>query len=286
MLNIEEKKMKEKIKFCAFADEASSSLSGQIEALVRNSIDLIEIRGVDGKNVSDLTAGEAKGAKKRLSDGGIGVWSVGSPIGKCDIYDDFSREVERFKRTLETSVILEARNMRIFSFYKTSLCDKDEVIERLYTLAELANGSGVVLCHENEKGIFGESPEQCLMLHKELSMLPAVFDPANFVQCGADTKKAWEMLSPYVKYLHAKDAIGHNVVPCGDGDGNVKYIFEEYQKKDLASKVITLEPHLTSFIGLSALEGEDDTSIVGGIHFSSNDEAFDYAVNSAKGLIN
>jgi sugar phosphate isomerase/epimerase len=274
--------MGKNIKFCAFADEASSKLCGQIVALQRNGLELLEIRGVDGKNIADITADEAKEIKKRLDDGGIRVWSSGSPIGKVDIHLDFAAELERFKRTLETAVILGAENMRMFSFYKTSEGDIDEIVDRIGAFLDVANGSGVDLCHENEKGIFGDIPEKCALLHKQLPSLKAVFDPANFVQCGADTINAWSLLSPYVKYLHAKDADADGkVVPCGMGNGNVPYVFGEFSK--MGGGVITLEPHLKSFVGLSALEG-GDTSAVGGMSFASSDEAFDYAVNAAKNI--
>ena len=48
------------VKLCAFADEASKSLDGQIEALKRNGIYAIELRGVDGTNIADLTDEQAK----------------------------------------------------------------------------------------------------------------------------------------------------------------------------------------------------------------------------------
>ena len=271
------------IRFCAFADEASSSLDLQIKALQRNSLSLLEIRGVDKKNISTLSREETVETKKRFLDGGISVWSIGSPIGKCDIHEDFSIETERFKRTLEIANILEAENMRIFSFYKTTEDDINEVVDRLGSFLEIAKGSGVDLCHENEKGIFGDTYEKCLMLHKALPTLPAVFDPANFVQCESDTRKAWDALSGYVKYLHAKDADEKRVVPCGVGNGNVKYVFDEFSKR--GGGVITVEPHLKAFVGLSALEAEGDESAIGGMSFSSSDEAFDYAVTTAKNLI-
>lgn len=275
--------MNDKIRFCAFADEASPNLSAQIEALQRNELSLLEIRGVDGKNIADVTAKDAKEIKKSLDDAGIRVWSSGSPIGKCDIREDFSIEIERFKRTLESAVILGAENMRMFSFYKTTSEDADEVIERIGTLLDISKGSGVDLCHENEKGIFGDVAENCLKMHKVLPGLKAVFDPANFVQCNVDTVSAWGLLSPYVKYLHAKDADGSKVVPCGVGKGNVPYIFGEFIKA--GGGVITVEPHLKAFVGLSGLEG-GETSAVGGMSFDSSDDAFDYAVNTAKNIIN
>ncbi len=273
----------ERIKLCAFADEAGKELSAQISALQRNGIPFLEIRGIDGKNIADITAAEGKEIKKRLDDGGIRVWSIGSPIGKCDIHEDASIELERLKRIVESACILEADNIRMFSFFKTTDADGEEVVERIGGFLDIAERSGISLCHENEKGIFGDSWEKCLYIQEALPALYSVFDPANFIQCGVDTKEAWENLSPYVKYLHAKDAIGARVVPCGMGEGNVPYIFGEYVKN--GGGVITLEPHLTKFVGLDALES-GDTSAVGGMSFPSADAAFDFAVDKVKNILN
>jgi hypothetical protein len=73
------------------ADEADKMIDGQIAALNENGIKYLEIRGADGKNVSKLTAGEAKEIKSKLDAEGISVWSIGSPIGKYDIKDDIAR---------------------------------------------------------------------------------------------------------------------------------------------------------------------------------------------------
>lgn len=48
----------------AFSDEADGTLEGQIAALKANSLDGMEIRGVNGKNVADLTPAEAVEIKK------------------------------------------------------------------------------------------------------------------------------------------------------------------------------------------------------------------------------
>ena len=42
-----------KVKLCAFSDEADPSLEGQIAALKRNNIPYMEMRGVNGKNVTE-----------------------------------------------------------------------------------------------------------------------------------------------------------------------------------------------------------------------------------------
>lgn len=273
------------MKLCAFADEASSKLSGQIAALQRNGISLLEIRGVNGKNIKDISASEAKEIKNILDSEGISVWSIGSPIGKISLTDDFEAHKDDFKRILETADILNADKIRMFSFFPvqgmSEAAVKEGVHERISALLELTP-KNITLCHENEKDIFGENAENCLWLHETFPALRAVFDPANFVQCGVDTKKAWEKLRTYTEYLHIKDAVEEGtVVPAGHGIGNLPYIIGEY----LASggDVMTLEPHLFEFTGLSALE--NGASVKFGISaYRNNDEAFDAAVSALKNI--
>ena len=101
----------------AFADEASPQLDGQIRAMVRNRLNGLEIRGVNGKNVTQLTLQEAAGVKCQLADQGLTVWSVGSPIGKIAIHDDFAAHKELLRHTLDLANTLGAANLRMFSFY-------------------------------------------------------------------------------------------------------------------------------------------------------------------------
>ena len=278
------------MKIYAFADEASPFIDGQIKALKENGLDGLEIRNVDNVNVSDISDAKAKEVRKKLDDAGLSVWSVGSPIGKIDIVkDNFDLHTEKFRRTLEIAEILGAKNIRLFSFYIPKDSDpseyRNEVIERLGKFIGIASGAGIELCHENEKGIYGDNAERCLEIYKALPEMKAIFDPANFVQCGVDTLSAWEMLKIYVKYLHIKDALPDgNVVPAGKGSGNLEYILSDYKKT--GGTALTLEPHLKVFAGLSALETEGEKSAVGEIYsYKTNEEAFRAAADALKALI-
>ena len=277
------------MKIYAFADEASPIIDEQIKAMKENKLDGLEIRNVDGVNIAEISDSKAKEVRKKLDDACLRVWTIGSPIGKIDIEkDNFALHTEKFKRALELADILGAENIRLFSFFTPAEnrdSYKDKVIERLGAFCEIAKGSGITLCHENEKGIYGDTPERCLEIHKALPEMKAIFDPANYVQCGVDTLKAWELLKGYVKYLHIKDALADgNVVPAGKGIGNVKYILDDFKK--LGGDSVTVEPHLTVFDGLKGLEKEGDTSVVGEVYrYSSNTEAFSAAVSALRELI-
>lgn len=275
-----------KIKICGFADEADPMLDGQIEALRENGISLLEIRGVNRKSIGDYTIDEAKAVKKKLDANGISVWSVGSPYGKTQINESFDNEIEKFKQTLEVGALLGAPCMRIFSFYGTDSKQEyfGEVCDRVGTLADMCKPYGIIPCHENEKGIFGENAASCLALHKAIPSLKAVFDPANFVQSGQEALEAWNMLEDYVHYIHIKDANeSHANVPAGCGVGKIPEILPRFVAN--GGGVLTLEPHLQRFVGLESLEQEGARSDVGSCKFKNNREAFTYATNTLKSLL-
>ena len=277
-----------KFRFGAFADEAAKDFAGQIEALKRNRYEFLEIRNVDGINFTKLTLQEAKALAQQLQENGLSVRSLGSPIGKIKIGDDFDAHLELTKHTLEMGNIFGSQYIRLFSFFMPKEEDPTQyrslVIDRMGVLAETAASFGIQACHENEKGIYGDVAARCREIHEAVPQLKAVFDPANFVQCGQDTLEAWDILHPYVEYMHIKDAIpGGKVVPPGQGVGNVPQLLAKYAAQ--GGRLLTLEPHLTAFVGLKSLENEGDESVVGHMHFADSNAAFDYAVNNLYNIV-
>ncbi len=274
----------------AFADEASPMIDGQIAAMKRNGLNGLEIRNVDGENVSAISLDKAREVRKKLDDAGLTVWSIGSPIGKIDIEkDDFSAHLDALRHTIDVAKALNCENIRMFSFYipqgKNPADYRAQVMDRLHTMAETTRGTGVKLCHENEKGIYGDMADRCLEILTEIPEIAGVFDPANFVQCGQDTQAGWEMLKDRIKYLHIKDALfadGH-VVPAGKGEGNVDFIVHDFLAR--GGQCMTIEPHLKVFAGLAALERAGETSNVGSYAYESSDAAFDAACAALRDIL-
>lgn len=263
------------MKLCAFADEASNELNGQIEALLRNKSKYLEIRGVDGENIKDISHKKIQEIKNKLDKNGLKVWSLGSPMGKNDPENNFDAQLKDFEHLMESAQILGCQRIRLFSFYTR---DEKLALDRLEKFLKAAP-SGIVLCHENEKGIFGDTYQNCEKIHKALPEIKAIFDPANFVQCDVDTKEAWARLHTYVDYMHIKDALkDKRVVPCGMGCGNLEYLIGEYAKMD--GEVLTLEPHLMEFYGLSELENGESVSQIP--VYSDTNQAFDSGMNALK----
>ena len=226
--------------------------------------------------------------RRWLDDAGLVTWAIGSPIGKIGIEEDFEAHLDRLRHVVDVARALGARNVRMFSFYVPEGRAEEyrgAVLERLRRMAEACAGSGVTLCHENEKGIYGDTAARCLDIHRSVPELAGVFDPANFIQCGQDTAEAWTLLKPHVRYLHIKDALADgSVVPAGAGIGHVRDIVADFLA--CGGCAMTLEPHLKVFDGLAALERGNGGSAVGRYAYGSGDDAFDAACAALKEILN
>ena len=252
-------------KISGFSDEIEKSIDVQFEVLNKLNIKYFEVRGVDGKNISTLSDEEVLTLKSKMEQYGIKVSSIGSPIGKIKIEEEFAPHFEVFKKVVNIAKTLGTKYIRMFSFYheggdEWTAKEREEVLARLRQMIAYAKEQDVMLLHENEKGIYGDTADRCIDLMKELACdnFKAVFDPANFVQCGQDTKYAFDNLKEYVEYMHIKDARFEDgrVVPSGMGDGNVAYVLKALFENGY-NGFLSLEPHLGSFEGLAALELDD-----------------------------
>lgn len=244
-----------------FADEIAESLDRQIEVLSRLGISYVELRSADGINVSDFTMNFAKEVKKKLDQANIRISAIGSPIGKIGIDDDFDAHLQKLSHTEQMADIFETPYIRMFSFYipeNYAAADcRSEVLFRMEAMVAEAAHNNITLLHENEKGIYGDNASRCLDLMQQFAgkHFSCTFDFANFIQCGQDPSEAYEMLSPYISYVHVKDALfaTGEVVPAGTGDGHLPKIFQKLDASGYHG-FLSLEPHLANFSGLAALE--------------------------------
>lgn len=251
-------------KISGFSDEIASDIDTQFSVLNKLGIKYFEPRGINGKNISTLDDSELASLKTKMAEYGIQASSIGSPIGKIKLTDDFEEHFEIFKRVVDIAIELDTKYIRMFSFYHDGgLWTREEradVIAKLRRMIDYAKQYDVVLLHENEKDIYGDTAERCLDLMETLGCdnFKAVFDPANFVQCGQNTKTAFDKLQKHVAYVHIKDAKASDgtVVPAGKGDGNFDYLLLRLFASGYDG-FLSLEPHLGSFDGLADLELDD-----------------------------
>lgn len=272
----------------AFADEYADDFTRQLEALNGFGIPYIEIRHVNGKNISTLSKDEICEVKKALDCHGVKVNSIGSPLGKIRLDGDMAAHMETAKNVFETAKILDAKCVRMFSFYppegKNIENCRDEVIAALEKMVALAEPYGIILCHENEANIYGEKPEMCLDLFKHFGgRMKAVFDMGNFVLGGYEPLAAYGMLKEYIEYFHIKDALfAGAIVPAGTGEAKISEILSDYAKTAKKETFLSLEPHLQIFSGLRSLA---DITFDQPYQYESQEAAFTDAVNHLKEIL-
>lgn len=267
------------IKLCAFADEADANLSGQIAALNRNGVGYIELRGINGTNVSKITEDEARGYMRELADGGIKVWSIGSPIGKIKITDDLEEHIELLRHICRLANIFECDKIRMFSFYDAY--DSEELVfATLNRMVAVAGEYGVTLYHENEKEIYGDVATRVKKLAENVPGMRFIYDPANFIESCEYPEATLDALFDMTGYFHIKDCQidGKAIVPAGFGDGEIARIVSKIER----DTVLSVEPHLVVFSGYSEF---DSTEMQNKFSFKSNGEAFDAAVAAIRSVI-
>lgn len=248
-----------------FADEIDKDLDQQCRTLGKLGIGHVEFRSAWGINVLDLDDAQMDTAVSTLGTAGIKTSSIGSPIGKVGIGDDFDAHLARFDRALAAAAKMQAPYIRLFSFFLPQGDDpakhRDEVLRRMSALVARADGHDVVLLHENEKQIYGDIPSRCLDIVESVGSprLRLIWDAANYVQCGVRPfTEGYASLRPYTEYVHVKDAklVGGGVTPAGEGDGELKPTLDAL-KADGFDGFFSMEPHLASHGQLGGFSGPE-----------------------------
>ncbi len=255
------------IRLSAFADEIAGDLAEQITVLRQEGIGHIDFRAAWGVNVLDLTDPQVTEARRLLSEAGIRVAAIASPIGKAPVDGDFEQYLTRFERALTLARTFETAYVRIFSFYPPTdnpeaapSVWRDEALRRLRELTARAGAAGVTLVHENEKEIYGDTIDRCVDLFANLndSRFVAAFDPANFIQCGQEPyPAAYAALRPWIEYVHVKDALADGTVTAaGEGIADWPETLSQLRESGYDG-FLSLEPHLAASGRLGGFSGPD-----------------------------
>jgi len=246
-----------------FGDEVDPDPIVQSAVLAALGASHIEVRSAWGVNVVDLDDEQLRRLVETLADRGLRVSAVASPIGKVGLDSDPEDEAARLARIVRVAKALGTANIRIFSFFlegRRAEDARDAVLDRMGRLARVAAGSGMTLLHENEKGIYGDTPERVLDIVESVgsAALQVAWDSANFVQVGVNRPhdEGYAMLRPHLAYFQVKDALAATgeVVPAGRGDGQVAETVAALAS-DGYRGFASLEPHLASAHELGGFSG-------------------------------
>lgn len=246
-----------------FGDEVDADPVVQVAVLQALGARCIEVRSAWGTNVADLDDAQLAELDRVLRERGQDVSAVASPVGKVPVEADPDDEVVRLRRIAHVATVLGTPYVRIFSFFTGDRKPdevRDDVLLRMARLAAVAEETGVVLLHENEKGIYGDTPERVLDLVESVgsAALKVAWDSANFVQVGVQRPhdEGFALLRPHLEYLQVKDALAADgsVVPAGEGDGQVAATVDALAA-DGFTGFASLEPHLADAHELGGFSG-------------------------------
>jgi 3-dehydroshikimate dehydratase len=260
------------IRLSAFADEISPDLNEQIAVLKSEGISHIDLRGVWGTNVLDLSDEQVHEVQQALQAAGIGVAAIASPLGKVPVNSPFEEHTHRFERALTVAKMLGTKYIRLFSFYPPLVADtaekvpadpatyREDVLRFLRTMTMRASEEGLTLIHENEKDIYGDTIERNVDLLRTINdpHFRSALDPANYLQCDQTPyPDAYEATLPWLEYVHVKDVRADGtLVVAGEGEAHWPELLQRL-RSDGYDGFMSLEPHLAAAGQYQGFSGPD-----------------------------
>jgi L-ribulose-5-phosphate 3-epimerase len=253
----------------AITDEFSPDLATAAKSMYEVGMTAAELRMVFGKNIIDLTDEELDRAQQIVTEQGLKIISIASPLLKCvlpnapAIDSRFQQDIFASKHTFEDQPRLTerafeiarrtgARIVRVFSYWRTVAPEKcfDRIVAALAGLAEKAAKHNLIIGLENEHACnIATGAETARVLnaigHPNLKV---VWDPCNALVSGENPLPEGyrRMATGRIVHVHAKDCFVNNHTPtfgpfgeCGiDWRGQIRALVSDGYKG-----YISLETH-------------------------------------------
>lgn len=245
--------------FSGISDEAGKPIETQIKAHKELGWDYLEIRNVDGENLTLMDDARFDEVYKKVTSAGMKVSCFSSCLANWSrpIGGDFKVDVAELKQAIPRMQKFGTKFIRIMSWpndKENPREDKkwgDEVIERIKELAGMAENGGIVLVHENCSGWAGESVENTLELLEKVSSpaLKLVYDTGNVIFEGQEPWSFYSKAREHIVYVHIKDAVkgpdGAEAVYCGEGEAKVKEVLADLKRTGYDGG-LSIEPHIAA----------------------------------------
>ena len=255
------------MKLTGFADEAAQDLATQIKATKELGWEYISARGIDGKNIHDLSDGEFHKAVEQLGEAGIKIAEFGSLIGTWakSIHSDFDITLGEVDRCIERMPQLGTQIVRVMSYAQEPWGDEQYVDERISRLRQIVarfTDAGITVAHENCMNYGGFSSQHTLELVEKVPGLKLIFDTGNPVfqrdrsmnepQPWQDAWKFYQDVKEHIVHVHVKDCLNpvkDGVEPeyifPGEGQGYVKQIIKDLKDSNYQG-FVAIEPHVAT----------------------------------------
>jgi len=252
-----------------FADEAASTIDGQIRATRELGWKNIESRGAGSGNIHDIPDAEFDTVCGKLADAGVSVNCFGSAIANWgkpidqppdSSYAEARRAIPRMQR-------LGTKLIRIMSFAVLKDREPEDQMEqerfrRLRELVKMFADAGVTAVHENCMNYGGMGWPYTLRMLENVPGLKLVFDTGNPVFTEDYTRprprpmqSAWEFyqhVKDHIAYVHIKDGFWdykQNKLGAftwaGEGQGCVQAIVKDLLDSGYDGG-FSMEPHMAA----------------------------------------
>jgi sugar phosphate isomerase/epimerase len=254
--------------FSGIADEAGTTIDVQIKAHKELDWKHIEIRNIQGVNLTDLCDETFEELADMLAAAGLAVSCFASQL--CNWSRPIIKHPDIDRRELLRAIPrmqeLGCRFIRIMSYPNAGWPEekwRDEVVSRLKMLAEIAEDSDITLLHENCDGWGGRGPQQSLELLRRVNSpnLKLLWDTGNPSGHAQDPWAYYSAVREHVVYVHIKDCAIENgklryTFP-GEGQGKVREVLRDLKQHGYKGG-LSIEPHLAAIVheGKAASETE------------------------------
>ncbi len=253
--------------FSGIADEAGRSIERQLAAHAALGWTHIELRNVEGKNLTDVDDDTFARVVDAVEAAGVTVCCFASQLANWGrpISTDFAVDTAELARAIPRMHRLGTKFIRCMSYPNDGLSEtdwRDAAVARMATLTRMAEDGGVTLVHENCNGWGGESPENTLELLERVGSpaLQLVYDTGNPFTHRQDALAYLQAVIDRVVHVHIKDGYL-------DGDKNVfTYPGEGSCQVDACLRLLvahgydagySIEPHIGAVIHTGDLGGAE-----------------------------
>lgn len=228
-------------------------------------IEYFELKRMHGKRIPDISDEEVSLIQKVLRTNEVALSSLAPGLFKIPLDRELiSQEAgSRFDMTVALADRLNTRSIVIFGFVRDDHhAEADalrQIIDVFGRVAVRAEQEGLTLFLENDRGLWGESPESVRQILAGVNShaLRLNWDPGNLIGAfpEAPYPTGYELVREYVGHLHVKDAKATGVAQFAHammGSGDVDWVGQfERLLRDGYGGFCVIEPHFGSRVSSS-----------------------------------
>jgi sugar phosphate isomerase/epimerase len=230
-------------------------------------VEHFELKRMYGRRMPDITDDEIKTVENVLRVNGAALSSIAPGLFKIPLDPEqiVLEAGKRFDMSVALAHRLKTPNVVIFGFVRDDRRTEDaalkQIIDVFGPLAARAEREGLTLFLENDRGLWGESPEAVRRILEGVGSraFRLNWDPGNLIGAfpEAPYPTSYELIKQYVGHVHVKDAkaaksgnlpFTHAMMGAGDVDWIGQ--FERLLRDDYKGYCV-IEPHFGSRVSSS-----------------------------------